>query len=173
MNSRFIILLLSMLMIVGCSYDQIDDPLIEEAISEKTISDEAMMIKPIQFYESGKFKVDPSKECPSLEMYYLSGSFWNSELGHVKTQTLLCTDKKKQNTLNGVMCLDSGFKIFYESEITEEDSSGLFYVYKINGGTGLYENATGKLNVHFQMDYENNIKGSYRHAAVGYISNLK
>ncbi len=173
MKSRLIIVLLGILMIMGCSYDQIDDPLIEEALSDMKISDDTMVVTPIRFIENGKFKVVPSKDCSSLEMYYLSGNFRTSIWGQVKTRTYLCTDNIKENTLNGVMWLESGSKIFYESELTEEDSKGPYYVYIINGGTGLYENATGKFNVYFGRVHENKIMGSYRHAAEGFISNMK
>ncbi len=173
MKARLFITFLSLTLIMGCSYDSIDDPLIEGVPSEVKSSDEAKMVTPIQFEEYGTFKVEPSKECPNLKMHYLNGNFSSSILGEVKTQTLLCTDKDKQNSLNGVMWLKRGYKIFYESELTEEDSKGLYYIYKITGGTGIYENITGKFKVHFEMAYENNIKGSYRHFAEGMFLNMK
>ncbi|NNK88414.1 MAG: hypothetical protein HKO90_09035 [Flavobacteriaceae bacterium] len=166
MRAQLIISLISLLLIMGCSYEPIDEPLIDAVPSEQ--KEKAM--KPILVHakENGSFWTVDSQECSVKGLHILQGQFNSKPLGYVKTRYSICMDKGY--ALSGTFKTGSEDKIYFQSFRVEEDDIGEYFMLEVFGGEGKFTNAIGKIKLYLNIDLLSKLEGNYYHKLEGSIS---
>ena len=156
-------------MLVGCSYDPIEDALIEAVPSEQ--KEKSFQINTIHAKEKGKIWIMVSDECPNYELMILQGYFSDEYLGPVRTWNSICGDK--DYVMNSIYEMENGDRLYYRSIGTAVDNIGLHFRMELVKGDGLYANTTSKLKIYFDEGIFIKREGEYYNKIEGKISTEK
>lgn len=169
MKTRTILMLaLSAMLIMSCSREAIEAPITDTADLEMNFSNDgtkAPTTIKIFMEGFGTMKMVKPTECLGLNQVEMEGMSQELQLGRFKTITRNCTDFGKQNYIKGMhISMESGDKLYFESEVSGIDDEGKWYNYVYVGGTGKYKDVKGEIKYHSSsngaiLDYKNHGEG--------------
>ena len=157
MKAQLIITCISLLLIVGCSYDPVEEPLVEAVPSE--LKEKAPKTITVHAKEVGELWTEVSPECPTRGLHMLQGQFESKSLGHVKTRYSICLDKGYN--LSGSFKTSKKDRIYYQAFRISKDDIGVYFRVQVIGGEGKYFEATGKIKLYLELDLLDKGEGVY------------
>ena len=159
----------------GCSTDTSEnfnneDQTQEQVDDQQQADTPAVNLTDFKIVGSGSFVPSDTKACNSKAELVNRGENSSGEFGDLFSQFSVCTDFEGYNYYTGYYETDEGDQFWFTSDQSGEDDFGQFNLYVINGGTGIFENATGEITVYRLERFDSENEGTFTETGKGIIS---
>lgn len=167
-TQQLFMLTLSAMVIMGCSKDALDEPVIEltdlemnrSGINETRVESQNFIIT-----GQGTYVMVKPEFCEDLNQLMMEGTSRHGLLGEFNTFMRKCTDFREQNIIRGRHVMKNGDELLFYSNISGTDRHGNWSLYIYEGGTGKFMNATGEVRMYHIENH-----GSYKNYGEGRLS---
>lgn len=170
----FIMLALSAMIVMSCSKESLtEDNLIETSdLKMNQQSVDAKKPKPHAFKVKGfgTLEIIKESECSGLNQVEMVGQTVESSLGSFKTFARKCTNFNNKNYIKGMHVAGNGDELHFYSEESGENNNSNYNVYIYYGGTGLFEGASGKVQIFSVETYQTALNGTYESSGKGTLT---
>ncbi len=159
----------------GCSTDSSENFNNEEQSQAQTSEEQQADTPIIQVTDfkidgSGSFLSSDTKACNSKAELVNRGENTSGVFGNLFSQFSVCTDFEGYNYYSGYYSTDGGDEFWFTSEQSGVDQFGKWYLYIIEGGTGIFENATGEIIVYRLERFDSENEGTFTDSGKGIIT---
>ncbi len=163
-------LVLAMLLFVGCSVEPLEDSSLDERqLTTETTKTQAFVIQGYGDLLLTPAHIVDNPECKDLTLIETQGWSTEATLGHFTTSTRICTDRVGYYKVRGVHSFPSGEELYFESIDYVDHAGEMQMLLMFNGGTGIFMNATGTVDMNETTDYHSVREGTYVNAGEGIL----
>lgn len=166
----FLIFAICVLTIIGCS------PTSSESLDSDINSEE---IQPainatgteFKIESTGVFETSDTRTCENaVQVFFNRGESSSAVLGLLKAEFNICTDSGENEFFNGFYIDDYGDEFWVSSVDSGIDERGKWNLLIIDGGTGIFENATGEITIHRLERFTTPDTGTFTDTGEGIIN---
>ena len=163
------------LIFFGCSTDSSENFNNEEQSQTQLSGEQQADIPTIQITDfkivgSGLFVPSSTKACNTKAELLNKGESTTGVFGNLFSQFSVCTDFEGYNYFSGSYTTDEGDQFWFTSDQSGEDQLGKWYLYIIDGGTGIFENASGEITVYRLERFDSENEGTFTDSGKGIIN---
>ena len=152
----------------GCSTDSTQ---IME--NESQMSDDfqvpTIQVTDFKLVGEGVYQTSDTKSCNTKGEFVNRGETFTGEFGELSAEFSICTDFEGYNYFTGSFTTANGDEFWFTSDQSGIDEIGNWNLYVIEGGTGLFENASGEIMMYRTERPSSDTEGTFTDCGKGLI----